>query len=78
MLPNTPLNGAVEVARRIQEGLATRSIARLTPGLVTASFGVVERDPDERDLSALLRRADDLLYQAKNDGRNQVATSALA
>ena len=78
VLPNTPLNGAVEVARRIQEGLATRSIARLTPGLVTASFGVVERDPDERDLSALLRRADDLLYQAKNDGRNQVATSALA
>ena len=45
---------------------------------MTASFGVVERDPDERDLSALLRRADDLLYQAKNDGRNQVATSALA
>jgi len=77
VLPNTPLSEAVETARLIQEGLATRSIGRLTPGLVTASFGVVERSPEEKDLSALLRRADDLLYKAKNDGRNRVAASTL-
>jgi len=78
VLPNTPLSEAAETAQQIQEGLATRSIGRLTPGLVTASFGVVERAPDEKDLSSLLRRADALLYQAKHDGRNRVATSALA
>ena len=78
ILPKTSLNEAVALATRIQKGLSGQSIARLDPGVVTASFGVVEREADEKDLSSLLRRADDLLYQAKNDGRNQVATATLA
>jgi len=77
ILPKTPLDEAVALARKLQQGLATRSIARFDPGTVTASFGVVERAADDKDLSGMLRRADDLLYQAKNNGRNQVATSAL-
>lgn len=71
------MNEAVALAEKIQSGLSSQSIARLDPGIVTASFGVVERESDEKDLSTLLRRADDLLYQAKNEGRNQVATSTL-
>lgn len=78
ILPKTSLNEAVALATRIQKGLSGQSIARLDPGVVTASFGVVELEADEKDLSSLLRRADDLLYQAKNDGRNQVATATLA
>ncbi|HEV2564446.1 MAG TPA: GGDEF domain-containing protein [Microvirga sp.] len=78
ILPKTSLNEAVALATRIQKGLSGQSIARLDPGVVTASFGVVEREADEKDLSSLLRRADDLLYRAKNDGRNQVATSTPA
>lgn len=77
VLPRTSLNEAVALAEKIQSGLSSQSIARLDPGIVTASFGVVERESDEKDLSTLLRRADDLLYQAKNEGRNQVATSTL-
>jgi diguanylate cyclase (GGDEF)-like protein len=77
VLPRTSLNEAVALAEKIQKGLSAQSIARLDPGVVTASFGVVEREANEKDLSSLLRRADDLLYQAKNDGRNQVAASTL-
>jgi diguanylate cyclase (GGDEF)-like protein len=77
ILPRTSLDEAFGLAEKMQKGLSGQSIARLDPGVVTASFGVVEREPDEKDLSSLLRRADDLLYQAKNDGRNQVATSTL-
>lgn len=77
ILPKTTLNEAVALAEKIQRDLADQSIARLDPGVVTASFGVVERHADEKDLSSLLRRADDLLYRAKNEGRNQVATSTL-
>jgi diguanylate cyclase (GGDEF)-like protein len=78
VLPKSSLKEAVGVAKRIQKGLASLSIARLEPGMVTASFGVVERFPDEQDLSAFLRRADELLYHAKGEGRNQVATSSTA
>lgn len=74
VLPKTDAEEAVKVATRIQKGLASLSVAKLETGLVTASFGVIERGPDDKELSNLLRRADDLLYQAKSDGRNQVAT----
>jgi diguanylate cyclase (GGDEF)-like protein len=75
VLPKAALDEAITVATRIQKGLAQISIARLEAGTVTASFGVVERRSEEEDLSSMIRRADELLYQAKDEGRNQVATS---
>ena len=40
---------------------------------VTISIGVVSEVPEERDRHEnLLRLADDLLYQAKENGRNRV------
>ncbi|MNT97687.1 putative diguanylate cyclase YdaM [compost metagenome] len=38
---------------------------------VTASFGVAHAQPGD-NLESLLTRADDGLYQAKRNGRNQV------
>ncbi|QRM31544.1 diguanylate cyclase [Microvirga sp. VF16] len=61
----TPLNEVVARAKKIGKGLSGQSIARLDPGVVTASFGVVEWGVREKDLSSLLGQADDLLYQAK-------------
>lgn len=43
----------------------------------TASFGLVGVDADTRDCGALLKRADKLLYDAKNLGRNRVVTQSM-
>lgn len=75
ILPKTSLEDAVALATRIQNSLSIQSVAQLRTGAVTASFGVTEWQADDRELSSLLRRADDLLYQAKRDGRNQVVAA---
>ncbi|WP_233871748.1 sensor domain-containing diguanylate cyclase [Paraburkholderia adhaesiva] len=38
----------------------------------TVSIGVTERLPGERDVTALVKRADEALYRAKENGRNRV------
>jgi eukaryotic-like serine/threonine-protein kinase len=42
---------------------------------VTVSVGVATSDPSDRDLAALLNRADQALYRAKNEGRNRVRSA---
>jgi two-component system cell cycle response regulator len=47
------------------------------PVKVTASFGVASLRVESGDtLDSLIKRADDALYRAKNDGRNRVITSS--
>jgi len=41
---------------------------------VTISLGVASAGPDCPDLAALLRAADSALYEAKQAGRNRVAS----
>jgi diguanylate cyclase (GGDEF)-like protein len=72
ILPNTTLEEAVKIANKLKANIATISMGRLQAGAITASFGVIQRLPHESDLSALLKRADEMLYQAKADGRNRV------
>jgi len=38
----------------------------------TVSIGVATRAPGERDLEAIMKRADQALYKAKGNGRNRV------
>lgn len=38
----------------------------------TISIGLTEMTPDDQDIEAILKRADDALYLAKNKGRNRV------
>ena len=45
---------------------------RVKPIPFTVSIGVVTREADERDVDALMKRADRALYQAKESGRNRV------
>ncbi|NUO86837.1 MAG: GGDEF domain-containing protein [Cupriavidus sp.] len=72
LLPDTPHEAALQLAERLRETLEQTSMEGL-PGMrnVTASFGVATLRPGE-DLEALLMRADNVLYAAKNNGRNCV------
>ncbi|MGY2374479.1 sensor domain-containing diguanylate cyclase [Pseudomonas sp. SDO524_S393] len=59
------------VAEKIRAAVAAASFP--TVGHVTVSIGVGVAQPSDRDSSALLKRADMQLYQAKGAGRNRVA-----
>lgn len=71
LYPET-LENAVHIAERIR--LAVERLI-LAEGLkVTVSLGVTESMPGE-GVDSLFQRVDEYLYQAKNGGRNQVASS---
>ncbi|WP_455929724.1 sensor domain-containing diguanylate cyclase [Pseudomonas fluorescens] len=59
------------VAEKIRAAVAAAKFS--TVGHVTVSIGVSLAEPADRDSSALLKRADMQLYQAKGAGRNRVA-----
>lgn len=76
LTPETDTVGALTLAERLRQGLAEHSIL-LADGQsirVTASIGVACRGGNETtSLDLLLSQADRALYQAKNQGRDQVA-----
>jgi diguanylate cyclase (GGDEF)-like protein len=73
VLPETDLDGAMHVAERVREALATRIV--LGPDgatlRVTASFGVAAY-PGSATPEALVAAADEALYGAKRAGKNRV------
>jgi diguanylate cyclase (GGDEF)-like protein/PAS domain S-box-containing protein len=76
LLPETTLDGALAVTERLREGVGRAEIptgdGRIAK--ITVSAGVAELAATE-GLDALLKRADDALYQAKQQGRNRSVTS---
>ncbi|MEL4180932.1 sensor domain-containing diguanylate cyclase [Roseateles sp. PN1] len=78
VLPETALSDAIALAERIRQKIATGPGIHLPDGSElkrTMSFGVAELAADETE-SALLQRADHLLYEAKRGGRNRVCAAA--
>ena len=72
ILPETGKAGANQVAERLR--LAVSEIVIKTPTDLlsfTVSIGVAE-GANEDDFQEILKRADDAMYQAKDQGRNQV------
>jgi diguanylate cyclase (GGDEF)-like protein len=76
ILPDTDENGALQVAERIRDSVENLKITHeksLPIGVVTISLGVAtgtdEKMPGQEEL---IKRADDALYLAKNNGRNRV------
>jgi diguanylate cyclase (GGDEF)-like protein len=76
ILPGTLVDHAVDVAERLRRRVETLEIADL-PGRVraTISIGVAEMLPHDRDVTALVERADAALYRAKALGRNRVVSA---
>jgi len=68
VMPQTDLAGAAISAERLRKKIAA-NCSHLAP--VTVSMGIATVNDDD-DAEGLMTRADEALYQAKNDGRNCV------
>jgi diguanylate cyclase (GGDEF)-like protein/PAS domain S-box-containing protein len=78
LLPETSLDGAFAVMNRLRERIASTPV-QLEDGhelRITVSVGISELRDTDRDLEALIKRADDALYAAKRNGRDRVECSA--
>jgi diguanylate cyclase (GGDEF)-like protein/PAS domain S-box-containing protein len=72
--PQTDLEGAVVLAERLREAVE-KDFMNADDGSevdYTVSVGVAQMDEADSELDDILRRADLALYQAKENGRNQV------
>ena len=69
ILDDTDLPGAMEVAERIRTRVESTEFPERR---ITVSIGVAEFPRDAADANALVAVADEALYIAKNEGRNQV------
>ena len=77
LLPETPLHGARRVAETLRREIAERPVPWSGEGLtITASFGLAQTMPGEVNVQAVIARADQALYRAKDDGRNCVRIAA--
>lgn len=73
LLPETPPKGALDVAERIRNAIASRPLAVNGEHIsATVSVGIACYPEDGRTLDALAARADRALYLAKQEGRNRV------
>lgn len=69
LLPEVKARGAAEVAERVRKRLASEP---LTAGVVTLSFGIAEYPAHGDTGDELIAIADAALYQAKDEGRDQI------
>lgn len=75
LLPETSGQEALRVAERLRAALSGgcfRADDGRGMGPITASFGVAEQGPEDREPHRLLERADGALYRAKREGRDRV------
>lgn len=71
LMPESDMQAAGRASEKLRQAIAGHHFD--TVGKLTASFGVAAFEPHD-DLNSLLKRADDALYQAKDNGRNRVET----
>lgn len=76
LLPNTAVNDAKGVAERMRTNVYQAQISHAkshSSAVVTMSIGVCSMQPDDHTTAQhLIDCADQRLYRAKNDGRNQI------
>jgi len=78
LLPETDLEKAAELAERVRQAMQERLAATAGATLldpVTVSLGVTAQRPGDT-LESIIKRADDALYRAKQNGRNRVEQEA--
>jgi len=73
VLPDTDELGAAQVAERIRANLESKTVVADGHSFqMTASFGVAALRHEDDPLHAIIDRADQALYAAKENGRNRV------
>jgi diguanylate cyclase (GGDEF)-like protein len=77
VLPDTPLNGAVAIAKEIQRQIHLRNECPETDIRFTLSIGIATIVPINEDKEELLRSADIALYEAKRKGRDRIEIGTL-
>lgn len=71
VFPETDLSGAYTACERLRSMVQSKEIAADQHRIhLTVSVGLTEITEHSLDSAALLKRADELLYVAKNSGRN--------
>ena len=75
LLPETELDGAMEVAERIRASVES---GKFTGRQMTLSIGVAVFPKDAPDTAGIIKVADEALYVAKGAGRNQVVQAKRA
>ncbi len=79
LLPETPVEKALEIAERIRRAVAERSVDVSTssePIHATVSIGIASFPSDGADQNALIHQADLAVYRAKLQGRNRVQAAS--
>jgi diguanylate cyclase (GGDEF)-like protein len=77
LLPETNLENAAILAERLRSEIERLVVASDVHKIsLTASFGVAMCNDNILSIEALLRKADDALYVAKREGRNQMRVAA--
>ncbi|MBL0140990.1 MAG: diguanylate cyclase [Betaproteobacteria bacterium] len=79
LLPETAIEGAIEVAERLRVAIGNAEVTRDegVPLRISVSIGVAAL-ADGTNLDTLMSQADSALYDAKHHGRNQVRAFAQA
>lgn len=73
LLPETTPSGAIDLAERVRKNIEAMGIASGEHTLrITVSIGVSTSSGRNETVSKLLKRSDDALYEAKQNGRNKV------
>ena len=75
VLPNTSLEGAVNVAELLRRAIGDVAVASVDQA-ITVSIGVAVLPDHAADWTGLVRSADRALYLAKNNGRDRVESAA--
>lgn len=75
LLPNTTLEDAISIANRLCRKIESHQICVKDKCFFnfSVSIGVSQLQPNQNDLNLLIKNADIALYEAKKNGRNQVA-----
>jgi diguanylate cyclase (GGDEF)-like protein len=74
LLPNTSIDGAKLVAEKMRETIESLKLfsGENIPIPVTISIGISDMNYNDNCTEDILLRADEALYKAKGNGRNQV------